>query len=160
MPITLKINLNKGFVERLQNCANQDVAIKEFHKIRDELIIPTISERLGKISFKCRVLDDVVDTKDSFESFILTVSQLRTISKEEEILVTNAQNKIKPEEEFAKEELNTYYEPEYSTEGVISGVTIAVGISTLVLGVIGVIAYLFDKFLWSKNRKIVTLQKV
>ena len=157
MPITLKVNLNKGFVERLQNCSSQDAAIKEFHKIRDELIIPTISERLGKISFKCRVLDDVVDTKDSFESFILTVSQLRTISKEEEILVTNAQNKIKPEEEFAKEELNTYYEPEYSTEGVISGTILAIGISTLVLGVIGVIVYLFDKLLWSKNRKIIQI---
>lgn len=159
MPITLKINLNRGFVERLQNCSNQDVAIKEFHKIRDELIIPTISERLGKISFKCRVLDDVVDTKESFESFILTISQLRTISKEEETAVLKANEKVIPVKEFAKEDLNTYHAPEYSFEGILEmkGILTGLGATILVSGIFGTIIYLFDKFIWSKNRKIIKI---
>ena len=159
MPITLKINLNKGFVERLQNCSSRDAAIKEFHKIRDDLIIPTISERLGKISFKCRVLDDVTDMTSSFESFVLTISQLRTISKEEEILVTNAQNKVEPMEEFGKEELNTYHVPEYSLEGGFGNVLIGIGAGAIVCGIFGTIIYLFDKLIWSKNRKIIKIIK-
>lgn len=157
MPITLRINLNKGFSERLQNCNNRDEAIKEFHKIRDDLIIPTISERLAKFGFKCRVLDDVTDTESSFEYFILTISQIRTISKEEEELINNAHKKVTPIKEFAKEDLNTYYEPEYSTEAFskLGSISLTVGISAFIISVVGIIAFLFDKFLWSKNRKII-----
>lgn len=156
MPITLKINMNSGFSTRLKECGNQDEAIKEFHKIRDEIIIPCISEKLATIGFKCRILDDVTGP-DSFDSFILTISQLRVVSKEEEILVTNAQNKVTPKEEFAKEELNTYHAPEYSLEGVFGTVLTGIVASTFVIGVVSIIVLLFDKLIWSKNRKIIKI---